>query len=172
MPKWVQQKKGKRGRQWREWWAKPWTVPVARRKAADFKLACWRHGYLSPHLTRAEAASKGGDSCRCPAAPVPRRMMFRMQRFAFKFERVRHANGDRPFGFLSIYRSPCHNGCVGGASASKHKAGTAGDPAVPIQPGTKAHAAVRQSFKGIGYQGYVGGPIRHFDLGPRRVWVY
>lgn len=98
-------------RRYRRLWRKPW----ARRAPLVFGFRRWlqRHGYLSPHFTLAEAASKDGT-------PVPRRLLRAARNHAFRLERVRHALGDQPIPIISWHRSPAHNAAVGGASQSQH----------------------------------------------------
>lgn len=150
-------------------WRSPW---LDSSDTAEFREWCWDHGYVSPHYTKAEWASKGGDACGCPAANPPDSLRGNAQLCAFRLERVRHANGDRPIPSISFYRSPCHNSCVGGASASQHMQAGAADTS--LAPGTAAYNEARRAFSGggIGYQSHVGGTIRHLDVGPARSWVY
>lgn len=99
-----------------------WKRPYGRlaRHSSKFKRFCWRHGYVSPHFTRDEWASKDGTA-------VPESLRANAQRQAFKCERLRHILGDSPIGALSYYRSPAHNAAVGGASQSRHMAADACD---------------------------------------------
>jgi len=111
---------GKHGKNhpFRKMWAKPWTRRA--RRSARFKRFCWRHGFVSPHFTRAEWASKDGTS-------VPKSLRKNAQRQGFKCEQLRHALGDDSISALSYYRSPSHNAAVGGASASRHMSADACD---------------------------------------------
>ena len=104
----------------REHWNKPWTVPVDGRKARVFKRRLWEHGYLSPNFTRAECKSKDGVA-------IPEELRGPAQKQAFRMERYRHAEGDKPISFLSWYRSPKQNATVGGASQSQHMRACATD---------------------------------------------
>lgn len=103
---------------YRRAWKRPWTRFA--RRLPGFKRFCWRHGFVSPHYTRQEWASKDGT-------PVPRHLRKNAQRQAFNLERLRHALGDKPLGGLSYYRSPRHNAAVGGASQSRHMSADATD---------------------------------------------
>lgn len=137
-------------------WLKPWTVPIDGRKARIFKRRLWEHGYLSPHFTRKECASKDG-------AKIPASLRGPAQKQAFRMERYRHAIGDKPVSFASWYRSPSHNAAVGGASASQHVRASATDARFKV-------AAARRIWKtgGIGWEGPgVGnGAILHTDSRP------
>lgn len=161
----------------REKWQKPWTVGLSSGDARDFKRKLRGHGYLSPHFRIAEAASKGGDSCGCPGAPPAGGDLRRAQYHAFALERVRHDLGDRSMSPLSWYRSECHNRCVGGASASAHMDGWGTDWSSGERArlgGDRFDSAMERQFAngGRGYQGAVGGAIRHVDNGPARTWTY
>jgi hypothetical protein len=158
-------------------WRKPWTVPLASSQARDFKRKLRAHGFLSPHFRVAEAGSRGGDGCGCPAEQPTGDDLTRAQYHAFALERVRHALGDRSLSPLSWLRSPCHNRCVGGASASQHLNGWASDWSDAERArhgGDRFDAAMERQFGngGRGYLGHTGGPIRHVDNGPARTWVY
>jgi hypothetical protein len=156
----------------KEKWEKPWTVDPASTKDKDFKAKCWEHGLLSPHFTRAEAASNTSGSSSCQRnEPIPESLRAKAQYHAFKLERVRHALGDKPLRAVSWYRSPCHNAAVGGASLSQHKEAWATDW---NSTGDAFDRAMEFEFSngGRGYQGFVGGRVRHVDNGPARTWVY
>jgi len=163
IPGWISNVKNtKVRRQWKEWWLKPWTVPTSPDKARGFKRQLWKHGLVTPHYTKKEAASKDGRA-------VPDELRNGCQKQGFLLERARHLQGDRPLRMLSWYRSPQHNTAVGGASSSKHMRATACDPLDPIR------VSVAQKVwanGGIGYQDRIGGTIRHVDTGPKRSWVY
>lgn len=105
-------------KRFRGYWREPWRRRA--RASSGFRRLIWKHGYLSPNFARAEAGSKGGDSCGCPAVAVPESARRRSQRHAFRLEIARHKLGDKPMTPLSWGRSECHNRCVGGASASQH----------------------------------------------------
>ena len=92
-----------------------WRFPYGRlaRRSKKFHRFCWGKGYVSPHYTRNEWASKDGTA-------VPPSLRENAQRQAFKCEQLRHKLGDRPLASLSYYRSPAHNKAVGGASQSRH----------------------------------------------------
>lgn len=111
---------GKHGKlhPFRLYWKRPW-LKLARH-SSKFKRFCWRHGYMSPHFTREEWASKDGTA-------VPISLRANAQRQAFKCELLRHKLGDQPLGALSYYRSPAHNAAVGGASQSRHMSADACD---------------------------------------------
>ena len=163
-PNWVQNKHEK------EKWQKPWTVGLSSEQDKDFKAKCWERGLLSPNFTRAEAASKQGANC--PRVEVPEGAPRRQAQYhAFCLERVRHKIGDKPMRNVSWGRSPCHNSEVGGASASQHMNWWATDWE---STGDAFDNAMEEVFAngGRGYQGVVGGRIRHVDNGPARVWTY
>lgn len=160
---------------WRVGWREPWRVPASPLRWIRFKARLWRHGYLSPNFRRSEATS-GPDTCRCPAAEVPRSLMRNAQRHAFTLERVRHAIGDRPMVPLSWYRSQCHNRCVGGATGSRHLVADAtdwSDAEAERLGGDRFHRAMRDTF-GDGGIGFISDTsrVRHVDNGPRRTWTY
>jgi hypothetical protein len=158
---------------WEGKWEKPWQVKPGRLSDVGFKRALRKHGYASPHFRLAEFASKA-DGCGCGGAGVPRLYRKRTQKLAFKLERVRHAIGNHSIGVLSGYRSSCHNGCVGGASASEHKTGRAIDPIKPGQVSwDKFNDAMEDEFRryGIG-RGCASGNVQHVDTGPERRWCY
>lgn len=163
MPKWITQiKREKKRRQWADWWKRPWTVPTNKLRARGFKRALWQHGLVTPHYTRAEARCKDGTG-------VPDRLRGNCQKQGFLLERARHLQGDRPLRVLSWYRTPSYNASVGGASASQHMYARACDPLTPI---SVAVANKVWANGGIGYQGYIGGTVRHVDCGPQRRWTY
>lgn len=149
-------------------WKEPWTVELASDKDKDFKAKLWNHGLLSPNFTRAEAASR---SATYGVEPLPDSLRAKAQYHAFALERVRHALGDHGLSPLDWYRSPRHNAEVGGVSNSQHLYGDATDWS---NASTALSNALEHQFAngGRGYQGYVGGPIRHVDNGPARTWTY
>lgn len=149
MPSWIKPKH-------RDYWKRPWTVPVSRFRAIGFKRALRARGYLSPHYELREAACK--DAAR---TPVPRRMRPRAQRHAFRLEQLRHELGDRPLPVLSWYRTPAHNVAVGGASRSKHMKAIATDFDRAVLP-SGFDAAADRIFADGGFGQYPGGN-RHVD---------
>jgi hypothetical protein len=155
----------------REFWAKPWTVPLSSHEAADFKRKLWAHGLISPHFTRAEAASRQYDG---DVIPIPDSLRAKAQYHGFALERVRHDLGDRALNPLDWYRDPVHNAEVGGASQSAHMEAWATDwsDAERIRLGSARFDAAMQrqfAYGGIGtYQGHV----RHVDNGAERRWTY
>ena len=157
IPKWCEGKP-----QWVEWWKQPWEVPVSRLRARRFKKQLWRHGKVTPHYSRAEAACKDGT-------PVPGVLRGNCQVQGFRLERARHAQGNKPLRMLSWYRTRAYNASIGGASLSQHVLAWACDPLDPIR------VDVARKFwgnHGIGYQGYIGGTIRHVDSAWKRQWIY
>lgn len=152
-------------------WNQPWRVGLQSRDSEAFKRRLLANGYLSPHFTIAEAASKAGDSCGSPLERPSGDDLTRAQYHAFALERVRHVLGGKPLVPVSWYRSPRHNSCVGGVSNSQHMNGWATDWE---STGDAFDNAFESQFAhgGRGYQGIVGGRIRHVDNGPERVWVY
>ena len=143
----------------RAYWRRPWTVPLSGLKARRFKRRCWEHGYLSPHITRAECASRG--------TPVPRILRRPCQRLCFHMERVRHRMGDRPLAPLNVYRTRSHNADVGGVTLSRHLIAGAWDPSTPLDPDI-CEAVFRKGA--IGYQSPSDNTVRHVDArrGPVR----
>ena len=150
-------------------WTKPWLVPLRGSEARRFKKRLWRHGYLSPNFTRAEAASKDGK-------PIPRRLRQPAQRQAFHMERVRHLCGDQSILVNSWYRSWNHNQAVGGASRSQHlnaRACDVFDQTIFRIGEQRWNDACMRVFKrgGIGFA--YGTRVRHVDSrrGPAH-WFY
>ncbi len=92
-------------RKYRYHWSHPWTSKAYR--SIGFRRWLKKHGYLTPHFRTAEAHSKNGDK-------IPTHLGWRARRHAFGLEKLRHALGDKPIGFISFYRSPRHNRAVGG----------------------------------------------------------
>lgn len=173
-PSWLKTKKGRRLKKWDEWWQKPWTVPQSSSQGRGFKECLWDHGHLSPNFTRAEASGKSRHPL---GSDVPSTLRTKAQYHAFGLERVRHDCGDQSMRAYSWYRDPDHNSAVGGATASQHRQAWATDWDSTTRSrlgGTRFDTACNRHFSngGRGYQGHVGGPIRHVDNGPARVWVY
>lgn len=102
----------------RRWWKEPWRFRA--RHSRKFKKFCWNNGFVAPHWTRAEWASKDGTA-------VPGSLRPKAQKQGFRLEQLRHALGDKPLSGLSYYRSPAHNAAVGGASQSRHMSADATD---------------------------------------------
>lgn len=153
-------KHGKKHR-FRRYWNRPWSR--AARRSAKFKRFCWKHGYVSPHFTRDEWASKDG-------VQVPYSLRKNAQKQAFKCEQLRHSLGDRPIGALSYYRSPAHNAAVGGASQSRHMQADACDWDISLIESVgrdRFMAAVNRIWAGNGIGVYPGGNV-HTDARP---WV-
>lgn len=155
----------------RRYWREPWDVPLSGLKARRFKRRLWRHGLLSPHYSRREAACKDGTA-------VPRRLRRASQRQALHLERVRHLCGDHSLPILSWYRSRPYNASVRGASSSQHLNARAGDIAEQARlalGGDKFDEACHAVYRngGIGTQGSYTGPVRHVDCrqGTAR-WIY
>ena len=149
------------GHRFRKLWKKPWTRRA--RHSRSFKRFCWKHGYVSPHWSRPEWASKDGTA-------VPDSLRKNAQRQAFKCELLRHKLGDRPLGALSYYRSPAHNAAVGGASQSRHMQADACDWDVGTVNSfgrDKFLGLCEQIWGGNGIGIYPGGNI-HTDARPYR----
>lgn len=152
----------------REYWRKPWTVPLDPRKAAPFKKLLRDHGYLSPHFTLAEAA------CHDPAkTPVPKSLRINAQHHAFKVERLRHRLGDVSLPILSWFRTGPWNAAQGGVSNSRHlyADGTDFDVATVQRIGTaRFDKACEEEFENGGFGRYPSGS-RHVDSrGSRARW--
>lgn len=141
---------------WADHWRRPW-LPKARRNIA-FRHWLGRHGYLTPHFTKAEAASKDGR-------PIPRLLRPAARNHAFRLERLRHELGDKPLPILSWYRSPAHNAAVGGARHSKHMAAIAVDLDDGWVDANGGQARLTELARDLGFKGvgvYPGGNM-HFD---------
>lgn len=152
----------------REYWRKPWTVPLDPRKAAPFKKLLREHGYLSPNFTLAEAA------CNDPAnTPVPKSLLGQAQHHAFRLERFRHECGDVSLSVLSWFRTLAWNRAQGGASESRHLKADATDfdVATVQRIGTaRFDAAAEKVFANGGFGRYPSGS-RHVDSrGSRARW--
>ena len=150
---------------WYDHWRRPW-LPKARRNIA-FRHWLGRHGYLTPHFTKAEAASKDGR-------PIPRHLRPAARNHAFRLEQIRHKLGDVPVPVLSWYRSPEHNVAVGGARFSKHMAAIATDHDrawVDRYGGQDRILKVADSVNINGFGRYPGGNV-HMDSrwGPLTIW--
>lgn len=155
-------------------WRKPWTVSAGSKSDAEFKRLIWSKGYVSPNFLRSEAGGKLRHPYGCD---VPEGLRDECQYHAFRLEVARHKLGDKAMRPGSWYRCPRHNSAVGGASASQHMSGWATDwfsDERARHGGSRFDAVMNDVFAdgGRGYQGYVGGPIRHVDNGPKRQWVY
>lgn len=150
----------------RDHWKRPWKVPIDGRKARVFKKRLREHGLLSPHFSIKECSSKDGVT-------IPDSLLKGAQRQAFRMEKYRHANGDKPIGFLSWYRSPPHNAAEGGASESRHMKADATDR-------TFENTSLVLKIWNTGGIGWAGpgvgrGSILHTDSrpGPHRAeWAY
>ena len=161
------------GKQQREWWKKPWTVPLSSSQAKDFKRKLWQHGFVTPNFRRLEA---GGTKRHPQGCPVPASLRNKCQYHGFALERVRHDLGDKPLSPLSWYRCPPHNSAVGGASSSQHMQAWAtdwSDAERAKHGGDRFDNAMHKQFA-RGGRGVVGGTrrIRHVDNGPARTWSY
>lgn len=151
-------------RRYRTLWAKPWARRA--RYAWGFRKWLQAHGYLTPHFTLAEAASKDGT-------PIPRRLLAGARNHAFNLEVLRHDLGDVNMPVLSWYRSPAHNSAVGGASLSRHMRADATDFGrewVDDVGRRRVLAAGERVFRNGGMGVYPGGSV-HFDSrGSRARW--
>jgi hypothetical protein len=137
-----------------------------------FRRWLQRHGYLTPHFTLAEAASKDGTS-------IPRSMIRSARNHAFNLEQMRHATGDKSIPIISWYRSPAHNAAVGGASGSLHMRAVATDHprswSATVRYGGRVGEAACDALAGRffangGYGDYPSGAV-HFDSrGYRSRW--
>jgi hypothetical protein len=147
-------------------WERPWE-PAAERSSA-FRELCWKHGFLSPHFTRKEAA------CNDPAnTSVPTSLRANAQRQAFYLERLRHELGDKPLPILSWYRTRAWNEHVGGAEDSRHMQADASDFTTQTAQSFGAarfDAACEKVYAKGGFGRYASGS-RHGDArGSRARW--
>ena len=150
-------------KRWAEWIDKPWTRAARRRRNVRFRRWLWRHGYLSPNFTRAEARCKDGTD-------VPWSLRTNAQRHAFNLERFRHALGDRSMPILSWYRTPSWNAQVGGASQSRHMQADATDFTVQFVTAvgrSRWDSLTEKFFANHGAGSYPSGS-RHLDSRPYR----
>jgi uncharacterized protein YcbK (DUF882 family) len=142
-----------------------WKHPYGRlaQRSKKFKRFCWRNGYVSPHFTRDEWASKDGTA-------VPISLKANAQRQAFKCELLRHRLGDQPIAAISYYRSPAHNAAVGGASQSRHMQADACDWSVETIGRfgrSRFEAAINKIWANNGIGHYPSGSA-HTDARPYR----
>jgi hypothetical protein len=168
VPKWItgDLPPGISGALMRGFWREPWTLPVDRddetprdRAARVFLRRCWRHGLVTPHFTRQEAASHDGR-------PVPNDLRRPCQTQGIRLEQLRHELG-KPVRILSWYRSPEHNQSVGGASQSQHLFARACD-----FPDTLPYDICRRIWRNGGIGTYQG-RVRHADArGSYAEWSY
>lgn len=159
-PKFV--KRTGRFNRWR--WKHPWSVFARRSKR--FRKFCWDNGYVSPHFSRQEWASKDGT-------PVPYSLRRNAQRQAFSLERLRHALGDKPLSGISYYRSPEHNAAVGGASQSRHMQADATDfseATVDSFGRTRFLNTAERFYANDGVGVYPGGSVHLDQRGYRSRW--
>lgn len=98
-------------RAYRYHWNHPWRQSA--RLNLPFRRWLGRHGYLTPHFKKADAACKDGT-------PVPHALIKDARNHAFNLERLRHRLGDKPIPILSWYRTRAYNQRIGGASQSQH----------------------------------------------------
>lgn len=150
---------------WFDHWRRPW-LPKARRNIA-FRHWLGRHGYLTPHFTKREAASKDGVA-------IPKHLRPAARNHAFKLERIRHELGNKPIPIVSWYRSPARNVAVGGAKFSKHLAAIATDHPkawVDANGGQDRILKLADSVNINGFGRYPGGNV-HMDSrwGPLTIW--
>jgi hypothetical protein len=85
-----------------------------------------------------------------------------------KLQSLRNRLG-KPLIVRSAYRSPGHNGAVGGAPASKHMLGIAFDIAMSNHDPV-AFEAVARAVGFLGFGTYPRSGFMHIDLGPARQW--
>lgn len=159
VPNWVPK------RHWQKW-LRPWEPAAARSSA--FRDLCWKHGYLSPHFARKEAA------CHDPAnTGVPPSLRASAQRHAFSLERLRHELGDKALPTLSWYRTEAWNAHVGGVINSRHLQADAADFTVQTVTSFGAgrfDATCERVFANNGFGRYASGS-RHADSrGSRARW--
>lgn len=143
-------------------WDNAWTSRA--RLHPGFRKWLGANGYLSPHFTRAEAASKDGK-------PVPDRLLSGAHRHAFNLERLRHELGDKPVPIVSWYRSPERNRAADGAAGSKHLEALATDhPVEWVRQHKNFDAIADKIFADDGFGQYPNGN-RHVDSrGSRARW--
>jgi hypothetical protein len=146
-------------------WRYPWKARA--RFSPGFRRWLDKHGFLTPHFTLREAASKDGQG-------IPTRYNRKARDHAFNMERLRHKLGDVPIPVTSWYRSPAHNRAVGGAANSRHLYADACD--IPLSFCQKVgrfrfDKIANEVFSGGGFGQYPGG-ARHVDSrGFRARWT-
>jgi GH25 family lysozyme M1 (1,4-beta-N-acetylmuramidase) len=149
-----------------EKWLRPWETAAS--GSAAFRQLCWKHGYLSPHFTRKEAACHDPDN-----AALPSSLRAKAQRQAFSLERLRHQLGDRALPVLSWYRTPEWNRRVGGAVNSRHKQADATDFTSQTVRGFGARrfdSACERVFADGGFGRYASGSRHGDSRGARARW--
>jgi hypothetical protein len=118
----------------------------------DVPESAWRWPSFSP----AEIACRGTGAIKIDTEAMD------------KLQSLRNRLG-KPLIVRSAYRSPGHNGAVGGAPASKHMLGIAFDIAMSNHDPVAFEAAARAvDFLGFGFYSRSG--FMHIDLGPARQW--
>jgi GH25 family lysozyme M1 (1,4-beta-N-acetylmuramidase) len=159
VPSWVPRQ------HWRNW-QNPWKPAAA--QSAEFRDVCWKHGYLTPHFKRKEAA------CHDPAnTAVPSSLRANAQRHAFNLERLRHRLGDKPLPLLSWYRTPTWNRHVGGVINSRHLQADACDFTVQTVQSFglgRFDAACDRVFAKGGFGRYASGSRHGDSRGSRARW--
>lgn len=143
-------------------WRRPWGLRA--RHSRKFHTWLGRHGYLSPHFRKEEAACKDGTF-------VPYSLIHNARKHAFNLERLRHALNDNPVRIISWYRTPSYNYAVGGASQSKHVEALATDhPVEWVKKHPNFEKYAEKYFANGGIGAYPGGN-RHLDSrGYRARW--
>lgn len=135
-------------------WRRPWGLRA--RRSRRFHRWLDRHGYLSPHFQKEEAACKDGTL-------IPSQLIPAARKHAFNLERLRHGLGDKPVRITSWYRTPRYNFMVGGASASYHVKAVATDhPVEWVRKFRNFDRLANRYFRGGGFGQYPGG-ARHLD---------
>lgn len=118
----------------------------------DVPDSAWRW----PNFSAAEIACRGTGKLLINSAALG------------KLQALRDQLG-KPLIVRSAYRSPEHNGAVGGAKRSKHLIGAAFDIAMENHDPVTFEAAAREvGFLGFGF--YPRSGFMHVDLGPERQW--
>jgi hypothetical protein len=125
-----------------------------------------RHGYLSPHFTKAEAKCKDGTW-------VPKHLLPAARRHAWNLERMRKDLG-HAISILSWYRTPWYNRRIGGARFSKHMEACATDHTrqwVQRVGRRNVQRVAENVFRNGGVGTYPAGSM-HFDSrGSRSRWT-